>query len=294
MPLPSSLIGIQSPEIEHQVDARWLMAYAGGIDDANPRYLDTTQTLACHPVFPVCLEWPAILASRDGAARASLTTDEASRGVHAGHDLVIHRLPRADERVATQATTVSVSPSRAGAVQVLRLDTKSTGGELLCQTWQTSIFRGVDVEGDASAIDQIPARPQPEGESIDNVITRAVPTQAAHVYTECARIWNPIHTDRAVAQAAGLDDIILHGTATLAYAITEIVNRYAGAKPSRVKRLGGDFRAQVFMPSTIGIRMHDRTDDNGEGLVTFSVATSDGEDAIRSGYVVLAGDSADE
>ena len=27
------------------------------------------------------------------------------------------------------------------------------------------------------------------------------------MYTECARIWNPIHTDRAVALAAGLPDI---------------------------------------------------------------------------------------
>lgn len=293
MPLPTSLVGVASPVIEHTVDNRWLMAYAAGIEDANPRYLDTTRPLACHPVFPVCLEWPAILASRERGSSGGLTSEEAARGVHAGHDLVIHRLPAADERVTTQATTVSVAPSSAGAVQLLRLDTHSDGGELLCQTWQTSIFRGVAVDGDAPAIEQRPDRPSPEGESIDSVITRSVPTQAAHVYTECARIWNPIHTDRAVAQTAGLADIILHGTATLAYALTEIVNRFAAAEPRRVQRLGGDFRAQVFMPSTIGVRMHDRTNDNGEGLVTFSVATADGEDAIRNGYVVLAGDSND-
>ena len=291
MPLPSSLVGTSSPSIEHDVDARWLMAYAAGVGDANPCYLDTTTELSCHPVFPVCLEWPAILASRDDAADSALSRDEASRGVHAGHDLLIHRLPRADERTQTTATTVSIAPSRAGAVQVLRLDTTESGGELLCQTWQTTIFRGVDVDGDAPGIDTPPARPEPSGESIDHVVTRSVGAQAAHVYTECARIWNPIHTDRAVAHAAGLAEIILHGTATLAYAITEIVNRYASADPSRVKRLGGDFRAQVFMPSTIGIRMHDRTNDAGDGLVTFSVATADGEDAIRSGYVVLEGGS---
>src|SRR6266581_3658401 len=31
--------------------------------------------------------------------------------------------------------------------------------------------------------------------------TVAVAANAAHVYTECARIWNPIHTDDAVARA---------------------------------------------------------------------------------------------
>ena len=30
----------------------------------------------------------------------------------------------------------------------------------------------------------------------------AISTGAAHVYTECARIWNPVHTDSAVAAAA--------------------------------------------------------------------------------------------
>ena len=47
-----------------------------------------------------------------------------------------------------------------------------------------------------------------------------VSATAAHVYTEGARIWNPIHTDAAVAARAGLPGIILHGTATLALAVS--------------------------------------------------------------------------
>jgi hypothetical protein len=37
-------------------------------------------------------------------------------------------------------------------------------------------------------------------------VTREIPLSAtaAHVYTECARIWNPIHSDAAVAARAGL------------------------------------------------------------------------------------------
>ena len=55
----------------------------------------------------------------------------------------------------------------------------------------------------------MPAQPR-------NEIRVPIGAGAAHVYTECARIWNPIHTDTAVTAKAGLPGIILHGTATLA------------------------------------------------------------------------------
>src|SRR4029077_6419959 len=68
---------------------------------------------------------------------------------------------------------------------------------------------------EAPSGDESPERPG-DGWSTEVAISPTL----AHVYTECARIWNPIHTDRAVARAAGLPDIILHGTATLALAVS--------------------------------------------------------------------------
>ena len=60
-----------------------------------------------------------------------------------------------------------------------------------------------------------------------------VPAGAAHTYTECARIWNPIHTDKAVALAAGLPDIILHGTANLALGVSAVIGLRADDRPER-------------------------------------------------------------
>ena len=57
-----------------------------------------------------------------------------------------------------------------------------------------------------------------------------VPANLALVYTECARIWNPIHTDLAVARGAGLAAPILHGTATLALAVSRAVARELGRR----------------------------------------------------------------
>ena len=61
MPLESSIVGATTQALEHQVDERWLMAYAAGIGDFNPLYMDTqANRVIAHPVFPVCPEWPVI------------------------------------------------------------------------------------------------------------------------------------------------------------------------------------------------------------------------------------------
>ena len=108
-----------------------------------------------------------------------------------------------------------------------------------------------------------------------------VPAGAAHVYTECARIWNPIHTDRAVALAAGLPDIILHGTSTMALAVSRLVNEYLDAEPRRVRRLGGRFAAMVLMPSTLLLEVAAVED----GVIHYDVLTEDGRKAFQNAYL---------
>ena len=99
-----------------------------------------------------------------------------------------------------------------------------------------------------------------------------------------------IHTDVAVARSAGLPDIVLHGTATLALAVTSIVERLAGGDPAPVRRIGARFGAVVLMPSTVEIRVvarHPGSVADGVEQVWFEVRTQDGAPAIRDGFVVL-------
>src|SRR5262249_46266642 len=107
---------------------------------------------------------------------------------------------------------------------------------------------------------------------------------AAHVYTECARIWNPIHTDRAVALAAGLPDIILHGTATLAFAVSAVLRDRLGGEPMRVRRIAARFGAMVAMPSELALSI----ESEGNGAIGFSVRTPEGAAAIRDGMIAFA------
>jgi acyl dehydratase len=280
------MVGASTDALTQSVDARWIMSYAAGIDDRNPRYLDTQAgTVVAHPLFPVCLEWPVILSSRHLPGSESMTPAEGARGVHAAHDLHIYRPIRAGERLTTRATVIGLERIKPGAAQTTRLDTLDESGELVCRTYQLGISRDVDVIGDATFSESIPEVPQLETHPTDvRRIPISVPANAAHVYTECARIWNPIHTDRKVALAAGLPDIILHGTATLALAITRLVDGYLGADPTRVRRLGGRFTAMVLMPSTLTLEV--LADENR--TLFFRVLTQDGAEAFSRGFLRYA------
>jgi acyl dehydratase len=176
-----------------------------------------------------------------------------------------------------------------GAYELMRFDTVDAQGRPVCTTWYGTIYRGVEVAGpDRPADDALapPAAPR-AGDTARVEIPLAIPTGAAHVYTECARIWNPVHTDSAVAAAAGLPAIILHGTATMAMAVSKIVAAEAGYNPERVRRIHGRFAAMVLMPSMIAVRINSRAPSSGGEAVYFEVCNADGGRAIRDGMVLL-------
>ena len=107
MPLNTKIVGQRSKSFTHDVDARWIMAYAAGLGDTQATYLDTQAgTVVAHPLFPVCLEWPVILDCATIPGSETATPEERARGVHAAHDLHIVRPIRAGEKLTTQATII--------------------------------------------------------------------------------------------------------------------------------------------------------------------------------------------
>ncbi|HTQ24815.1 MAG TPA: MaoC family dehydratase N-terminal domain-containing protein [Candidatus Binataceae bacterium] len=291
MPLESSLVGTRVGPATTEVDARWTMAYAAALEDYLPCYLDTRHAdgIVTHPVFPVCIEWPAAIALHDKMRSSKLAHSEAARGVHATYDVTLHRAIRPPERLTTTLTLAAVQRLKPGAYELMRFETVDTQGRPVCTTWYGTIYRGVEVDGpDRPAADApAPLKAPGAGDTARAEIPLAISPGAAHVYTECARIWNPVHTDSSVAAAAGLPAIILHGTATMAMAVSKIVAAEAGYNPERVRRIHGRFAAMVLMPSMATVRINSRTPASGGEAVSFDVLNADGSRAIRDGMVLL-------
>lgn len=284
MPLSTAIVGQRTRAIEHSVDPRWIMAYAAALGDLNPRMMDTAayDPVIAHPVFPVCVEWPTVLAAARLPGSEGATAQERARGVHAAHDLHIQRPIRAGDILSTVAEVVAMEARKPGAAQTTRMETRDAAGELVCTTWQLGITRGVAIDGESRRSAQAPALPTDDDtQPCDIVQSLAVVPGAAHIYTECAHIWNPIHSDRAVALAAGLPDVILHGTATLALAVSGVVQRCLDGELGRVCRVGGRFTAMVPVPDTLTLEIYRRAADG----VRFRVRNGAGEEAISQGFV---------
>ena len=165
----------------------------------------------------------------------------------------------------------------------VRLETVDAGGHPVSTTDYGSVYRDVGFEGeDAGAGGEAAGRfDRPAGAA---TLPVDVPAGLAHIYTECARIWNPIHTDIAVARAAGLPGIILHGTATLALAVSRVL-RHTGTDPRGVRRVLGRFTGMVPLPSRLTVRMAEAS--GGQALL-FDAIGEDGAPALTGGALYLA------
>ena len=294
MAIPTTLLDMVVPPLVHDVDDRWTMAYAAALDDCRPAYHDTRAAagVVAHPLFAVCVEWPVIVSSRALSENAGVAASDVITSVHATHDVEIHRLIRPGDRLTTSLETVGLEQKSPGAMSTIRLRTVDSDGAPVATTTQNGIYLGVSLDG-ADQPDPEPPRPiggtgrvgAPHDTSIP------IPSGAAHTYTECARIWNPIHTSPKVAVAAGLPDIILHGTANLAHGVTTVVDVAADGDPHAVRRISCRFAAMVRLPDTLTVRAWPPNDtSDGRRTVPFEVVNQAGEVAVRDGLVVLGGD----
>jgi acyl dehydratase len=277
MKLPSRIVGAEAPALGQVLDARRVMAYSAALGEADPRCYDTPrEDLPVHPVFPVCYEWEPLQPVRNLPELKPVYP----RLVHAQHDIAIHRPLRAGEKVRTTARLVAATARAPGAFVVFRCETRDAAGAAVITSDYAYLYRGVALDGpDARLVDL--ADPRPLDVKLAPVGEIPVAATAAHVYTECARIWNPIHTDIAYARAAGLPGIILHGTATLALSVSRAL-RLHDIEWRRVRNVSCRFSGMVLMPSTLTLHA-----GRAGSEIAFETANDNGDRVISRGRLLL-------
>jgi len=282
----STDVGRETTPARFTLTPRVIAAYAAGIGDTNPVYFDDDRPggLIGHPGLIWRFQWHS-----QSVPGVTVPPEIRRRSVAAFADARFARSFREGDTITAQARLIAVRQIPPGVLSVNRWTMRDARGALVCELDYAGIVRGARVEGGDRAIAETPPLPHPASRDGEPLWTVRIPIarEAAHIYTECADIWNPIHTERRVALAAGLPDIILHGSATLMLGVREIVNRCLDADPSRLRRFAGQFRAMVIPGTAITVRCHeDRRESDGTRAIFWDALNAEGGYAVANGVVL--------
>ena len=94
----------------------------------------------------------------------------------------------------------------------------------------------------------------------------------------------PIHTSKKFARQVGLPDIILQGTATLGYAIRELINREADANPSKINSFYARFSGMVIPGREIKVILNEKVISDNNKKLYFCVLNHLGDYVIKEGF----------
>ena len=283
MPINTTAVGLETDVYSFDITARQCLAFAAALGETADVYFDDARPggIVAVPAMTVALEWPP---SRDIRIMPGFGASDAERlrGVHAAQDTHFHQPIRPGNQLNNRGRVISVERTRPGARVIFRFDIMDSAGDVVVTSYSTVIYRGVETRGDDVIGEAAPAWPCGDAPSEWAETIVPIARELPHIYSECADIWNPIHTERDVALAAGLPDIILHGTCTWALAAKAVVEAHAEGNPLRLARFSGRFTGMVIPDGIITAR-HGVV----EGGAHVEVITADGTAAISEGRAVF-------
>ena len=291
MELTSALVGAELRPHETVVTARQCMNYAAGVGDLNPFYFDDTRPdgISAPPMMAVALTWQITQRFPDFMDRDPFPKEWLGYGVHYRESLQWHRPMVAGDRLVIRGKIVAAVPHRSGTYVGMRYDAEDSGGGRVFTEHFGWVYRGIVCADSGRGADEIPQSPEIPQDTAPVWETEIpIDSQLAHVYDGCANIHNPIHTSRRFARAVGLPEPILHGTATLAMAVRELVNREARGDPGRLRVLDCRFTSMVLMGTSIRVQLLAKSNTPSATELFFQVLTPSGQKAISKGYTALA------
>lgn len=292
MELNAGLLGTPLKKYQTTITWRETTNYAASVQDNNPKYFDDREAagIVSHPMFAVSVTWPvlsrldAFIESKDFPEEVLMTQ------VHYTERLILHRLIRPGDELTIVGTLKAFLPHRAGTHAIICLEARDQKGEPVFTEYTGAMLRGVDC-GEGGKTGQLPVIPENDagGEVLWTSDIHIDPLRP-YIYDGCSNIVFPIHTSPTFARMVGLPGIILQGTATLAYAIREVVNHEADKDPSRISEIACRFTGMVLPGTDINVCCIGKKSHNDFTDIFFEVQNDAKEKAVRNGYVkVLKG-----
>lgn len=284
--LNSELNGTHLRDYETSVNWRDIMNYSAAIGDANPRYFDdeSSNGIIAHPIYPVVISWNIIGRIQEFIVSEKFPTELLLSQVHYTEHLEIHQPLSPGLELVIKGQIVAILPHRAGTHVIIRLVAREKEGAPVFTEHIGAMLRGVECIGGSSGKESLPIV-QNISDAVDPcwTSTLSIDKLMPFVYDGCTDIVFPIHTSIKFARMVGLPGIILQGTATLALAVTELVNRELNREPTRVKSVSCRFTGMVLPGSNISVRMIEKRKNNTATDLLFDVCNIDGKRVISSG-----------
>jgi hypothetical protein len=284
--LNSELTGTSLRDYETLVNWRDTMNYSAAIGDTNSRYFDDENPdgIIAHPVYPVAITWNIIGKIQEFIVSEKFPTELLLSQVHYTEHLEIHRPLSPGIQLVIKGRIVAILPHRAGTHVVIRLDALDKEGAPVFTEHIGAMLRGVECIGGGEGQESLPVV-QNVGNAVEScwASTVKIDKLLPFVYDGCTNIVFPIHTSIQFARMVGLPGIILQGTATLALAVTELVNRELNCEPARVKSVSCRFTGMVLPGSNIFVRMIEKKKNNTRTDLLFDVCDINGGRVLSSG-----------
>jgi len=289
MEISSRLVGRRSSTYDIELTHRCCTNYAAAVLERNARYFDDTapEGIIAPPMLATALTWHMTQYREAFWSTQDFPPEIAVRQVHYSEHLVLHEPLRPGQHLSIHAEVVSVIPHRAGTHMIVRYEATAAGqpifteyaGAMLRDVACTDAGLGKEYAGESGRF----------GRQEDAAWESTLPVHplAAYFYDGCGDVHNPIHTSLQFSQMVGLPGPILHGAATLAYAVREVVAREAGDEPARVAAIRANFTGMVLPGSTIRIEMLGREKTGDLTHCHFLVWNEEGKRAIRNASITL-------
>ncbi|WFE47982.1 MaoC/PaaZ C-terminal domain-containing protein [Verrucosispora sp. WMMD1129] len=168
---------------------------------------------------------------------------------HAGETLTLHRpLPPAG-RARTTASVTGVYDQDRGALVHHRSEIHGVDGAPLATVERAMFVIGAGRFGGQRA--PVTTWERPAGQP-DHTGHHQIRADQALLY-RLSGDRNPLHSDPAVARAAGLRGSVLHGLCTYGFVARTLLHAVADGDPDRIHRISARFSAPLFPGDTLSV-----------------------------------------
>ncbi len=258
--ISSRFVGAEFRPRRIEVTARRAMNFAAGVFDSSDCYFDDQRPggFIAHPMLACALTWPTSSRLHEYLVAEGFPLQVARQQVHYTETLIWYRAIRPGDRLSINGQIVAIMPHRTGTHLIVRYDAMDQEDQLAFTEFSGALLRGVRCldEGQCRDVpEQVPLLETREPLWASSINLHDL---AAHIYDGCADISFPIHTSTAFAKSVGLPGIIMQGTATVSYAVSELIRREADGSPDGLCRLDCRFTGMTPPGTQIIIQLFGR------------------------------------